>query len=92
LLAGGATDPGAPDNRAGRSENVVLVHVLLRGVFGVLDRMQLVAMGQVRVMARLLVVARFGVLGRFAMMLGRLFEVLGRFVVVVMNFVLLAHG
>jgi hypothetical protein len=72
--------------------NVVRVRVHLCGVFSVLDRVQLVAMGQVSVMARLFVLAGFRVLGRFAVMPGGLVEVLGRFVMVMMNFVLVAHG
>ena len=75
-----------------QSVNVVLVRVLFRGVLGVLDGMQFMAMGQVRMMARLFVMAGFRMLGRFAMVLGSLFKVLGCFVVVMMDFVLVAHG
>ncbi|MBB6189109.1 hypothetical protein [Rhodanobacter sp. MP7CTX1] len=68
------------------------VRVLLGGVLGVFDRVQLVAMCQVSVMARLFVLAGFRVLGGFAVMAGGLVEVLGRFMMVMMNFVLVAHG
>ena len=78
--------------RLGQSVNVVFVRVLFRSVLGVLDGMQLMAMGQMRMMARLFVMAGFSMLGRFAMVLGSLFEVLGRFVMVMMDFVLVAHG
>jgi hypothetical protein len=72
--------------------NVVLVRVLLGGLLGVFDGVQLVAVGQVSVVARLFVMTRFGVLGCFAVMLGGFVEVLGRFMMVMMNFVLVAHG
>jgi hypothetical protein len=68
------------------------VRVLFCGVLGMLDRVQLVAMRQVGVMAGLFVLAGFRVFGRFAMMPGGLVEVLGRFMMVMMNFVLVAHG
>ena len=72
--------------------NVVRVRVHLCGVLGVLDRVQLVAMGQVSVMARFFVLAGFRAPGRFTVMPGGLVEVLGRFMMVMMNFVLVAHG
>ena len=72
--------------------HVVLVRVLLCSVFGVLDRMQLVAVGQVRMMAGLVVITCFGMFGCCAMVPGGLVEVLGGFVMVMMNFVLVAHG
>jgi hypothetical protein len=72
--------------------SVVRVHLLLGGVFGVLDRVQLVAMRQVRVVTGFFVLAGFCVLGCFAVMACGLIEVLGRFMVVMMNFVLVAHG
>ena len=78
--------------RVGQSVHVVLVRVLLGSVFGVFDRMQLVAVGQVRMVAGLVVIACFGMFGRCAMVLGGLIEVLGGFVMVMMNFVLVAHG
>jgi hypothetical protein len=81
---------GAPSG--GRSMNVVRVCVHLCGVLGVLDCVQLVAMRQVRVMAGFFVLAGFRVLGRFAVMAGGLVEVLRRFMMVMMNFVLVAHG
>ena len=72
--------------------NVVRVRVHLCGVLGVLDRVQLVAMRQVGVMAGLFVLAGFRVLGRFAVMPGGFVEVHCRFMMVMMNFVLVAHG
>jgi hypothetical protein len=72
--------------------NVVRVRVLLCGVLGVLDRVQLVAVRQVSVMAGFFVLAGFRVFGRFAVMTGGFVEVLGRFMMVMMNFVLVAHG
>jgi hypothetical protein len=66
--------------------------MLLGSVFGVFDRVQLVAVGQVRMVAGLVVIACLGMFGCCAMVLGGLVEVLGGFVMVVMNFVLVAHG
>jgi hypothetical protein len=78
--------------RAARLSAVaVLVNVLLGGVLGVIDGVQLVAVRELGVMAGLLVVARFGVGGGFAVMVGRVLVVLGGLVVVVMNLVI-AHG
>jgi hypothetical protein len=70
---------------------VMLCGVLLRGMFGVLDRMELVAMRKVRMMACRVVVAGLGMLCRFAMMLGCLVQMLCSFVVMMMNLVL-AHA
>ena len=72
--------------------NVVRVRVLLCGVLGVLDRVQFVTVRQVSVMAGLFVLAGFRVFGRFAVMTGGFVEVFGRFMMVMMNFVLVAHG
>jgi len=69
----------------------VVVRVLLRGVLRVLDRMQLVAVREVRVVACLLVVAGFGVVRGLAMMLGGVVVVLRGFAVVMMD-VMVAHG
>ncbi len=60
-------------------------------VFGMLGRVQLVAMSDVRMVAGFLVITGFGVLGRFAMMLGGVVVVLGGFMVMMVNFVL-GHG
>jgi hypothetical protein len=76
----------------GRLLNVVLVRVLLGGVLGVFNRVQLVAVGQMSVVAGFFVLAGFRVPGCFAVMLGGFIEVLGSFVMVMMNFVLVAHG
>jgi len=70
----------------------VQVRCLLGRVFSVLARVQPVTMRQVGMVARTLVVAGFGVLGCFAMMLRGRIKVLGCFVMMVMNFVLIAHG
>jgi hypothetical protein len=72
--------------------NVVLVRVFLCSVLGVLDGVQLVAMSQMRVVAGLVVMAGFRVLGGFAVMLGGFVEMLGGFMMMLMNFVLVAHG
>jgi hypothetical protein len=72
--------------------NVVRVRVHLCGLLGVLDRVQFVAVRQVSVMARLFMLAGFRVCGCFAMMPGGFVEVLRRFMMVMMNFVLVAHG
>jgi hypothetical protein len=50
----------------------VLIGVLLRSVLVVLGGMQRTAVGYFRVMGGLLVIARLGVLGSFAMVLGRM--------------------
>jgi len=70
----------------------VQVRRLLGRVFSVLARVQPVTMRQVSMVACSLVVAAFRVLGRFAMMLRCRIEVFGCFVMMVMNFVLIAHG
>jgi hypothetical protein len=69
----------------------MLCRVLLSGMFGVLDRMQFVAMREVRMMACRIVVASLGMFCRFAMMLGCLVQMLCSFVVMMMNLVL-AHA
>jgi hypothetical protein len=70
---------------------VMLRGVFLGSVFGMLDRMQLVTMRDMRVMACRFMIARLGMLCRFAMMLGRFFQMLCSFVVMMMNLVL-AHA
>jgi hypothetical protein len=50
----------------------VLIGVLLRSVLVVLGGMQRMAVGYFGVMSGLLVIARLGVLGSFAMVLGRM--------------------
>jgi hypothetical protein len=68
-----------------------MVRVLLGRVLGMLDGVQLVAVRKVRVVARLLMVARFSVVGGLAMMLGGVLVVLRGFVVMMMD-VVVAHG
>jgi hypothetical protein len=65
---------------------------LLGRMLGVFAGVQPVTMGKVRMVACSLVVALFSMLRCFAMMPGGRIEVLGCFVVMVMNFVLIAHG
>lgn len=65
---------------------------LLGGMLGVLARMQAMTVREMRMMAGRLVIARLGMLRCFAMVPGGRIEVLGCFVVMVMNFVLIAHG
>jgi hypothetical protein len=72
--------------------NVVRVCMHLCRKLGVLDRVQLVAVRQVSVMARLFMLTGFRVHGCFAVMPGGLVEVLRCFMMVMMNFVLVAHG
>jgi hypothetical protein len=67
------------------------MRMLLRGVLGVLDGVQLVTVREVSMVARLLVVAGFGVARGFAMMFGGMLMVLRGFVVVMMD-VVVAHG
>jgi hypothetical protein len=90
--ANGAPGLGAPDIASDQSVHVVLVRVLLCSVFGVFDCVQLVTMGKVRMMAGLVVIACLGMFGCCAVVPGGLVEVLGGFMMVVMNFVLVAHG
>jgi len=78
--------------RVGQSLHVVFVRVFFGRVFGLLDGMQFVAVGKVRMVAGFIVMACFGMLGCCAMVSGSLVEVLGGFVMVMMNFVLVAHG
>jgi hypothetical protein len=89
-LPGGAPGPGTPSSD--RSMNVVRLRVLLRCVLSVVKRVQLVAVRQMGVMAGLFVLAGFRMLGCFAVMLGGCIEVFRRFMMVMMNFVLVAHG
>jgi hypothetical protein len=69
----------------------MLCRVFLRGVLGVFYRMQFVTMREVRVVTRHVMITNLGMLGRFAMMLGCLFQMLCSFVVMMMNLVL-AHA
>jgi hypothetical protein len=62
--------------------------VLFGGVLGVLDGVQFVAVREMGMMARLLVIAGLGVRRRLAMVLGRVLVVLRGFVVMVMNLML----
>jgi hypothetical protein len=70
----------------------VQVSRLLGRVFSMFGCMQAMSVGDMSVVACCLVVARISVFGSFPMMLGSCIEVLGRFGVVMMNFVLVAHG
>jgi hypothetical protein len=79
-------------NRLDQSVAAVQMRCLLGRVFSVLERVKMVAMGQVSMVARNFVIIGLRVLGSFAMMLRGRFEVLGSFVMMVMNFVLIAHG
>jgi hypothetical protein len=69
----------------------MLCGVFLRGVFGVLDRMQFVTVREVRMVTCRVVVTGFGMFCRFAMMLGCLVQMLCSFVVMMMN-LMLAHA
>jgi hypothetical protein len=65
---------------------------MMRGVFlcrmlGVFDCVQLMAMGEMSVVARFLVIARLRKTGRLPMVLRSVLVMLGRFVVMMMNFV-----
>lgn len=71
---------------------VMFAGVLLGRMLGVFDRMQLVAVREVRMMAGRLVIALLGMLGGFTMMLGRFFQMFCRFVVMMMNLVLSVHA
>ena len=68
----------------------VLVRVFLRRVLGMFDGVQLVPVREVRMVARLLVVAGFGVMGGLAMMLGGVLVVFRGFLVMLMD-VVVAH-
>jgi hypothetical protein len=65
----------------------VLLRVLLRGVLGVLDGVELVAVREVRVMARLLVLAMLGMVRRLAMVLGGMLVMFGGLAMMVMHVV-----
>ena len=65
---------------------------LLGRMFGMLAGMQTMTMREVRMVAGCLVIARLGMLRCFAMVLRGRIEVLGCFAVIVMSFVLIAHG
>ena len=68
--------------RAARSSLLVVLGVMLRGLVAMLGRMQFMRMRHVGVMARLLVIARFVVLGGFTMVVRGSLVMLGRGLVV----------
>jgi hypothetical protein len=70
-----------------QSKSAVMFGVLLGGVFVVLDGMQVMAMSDLGVMRSLFVIAGFVVLGRLAMMLGRVVVVERRLLVMLVNLV-----
>lgn len=70
----------------------VQVHGLLRCMLSMFAGVQSMAMGYMGMMACLRVIAGLGMLCRFAMMFRGSIEMLGRFFVMMMNFVLVAHG
>jgi hypothetical protein len=70
----------------------VQVHGLLRCMLGMFAGVQPMAMGNMGMMTCLPVIAGLGMLCRFAMMFRSSIEMLGRFFVMVVNFVLVAHG
>ena len=72
--------------------HVMFVRVFLSRMLGMFDRMQLMAMRKVCVMAGFLVIAAFSVLSCFAMMFSSFVQMLCRFVVMMMNLVLGAHA
>ena len=57
----------------------VFVSVVLAGFFGMKNSVDMVAVGDVRVMARALMIPRFVAFGGCSMMLGSVFVVLGSF-------------
>jgi len=67
-------------------------YMLLGSMLGMLDGMKLVAVSQMRMMTGRSVITRLSVPGRFAMMLGGLFQMLRRFVVMMMNLVFGVHA
>jgi hypothetical protein len=69
----------------------VLENMLLRRVIGMANRMQLVAMGKMSVVARFCVIALFGIAGRVAVVSRCMFEVRGGFVMVLMDLVFFLH-
>jgi hypothetical protein len=70
----------------------MLGYMLLGRMLGMLDRMKLVAVGQMRMMTGRSMVTSLSVPGCFAMMLGGLFQMFCRFVVMMMNLVFGAHA
>jgi hypothetical protein len=68
----------------------VLVGVVLPGFLGMMGSVQRMAVGDVGMVAGLLVVARFVVLCRFPVMFGRVFMMLCRLVMMFRTFV--SHG
>jgi hypothetical protein len=70
----------------------VQVRSLLRRMLSMFAGVQSMTMGHMGMMACFRVVTGFGTLRRFAMMFRSSIEMPGCFVVMVMNFVLVAHG
>lgn len=90
-LAGPPLSLGRPALPA-RSSLLVVLGVMLRGLVAVMGRMQFMRMRHVGVMARLLVIARFVVLGGFTMVVRGSLVMLGRGLVVAATLVRLrAH-
>jgi hypothetical protein len=68
-----------------------MLGVLFGSMFGVIDRRQLVTMGEMGMMSGLFMIAGLREARCFAMVLGRVFVVLGGFVMVMMDAVFV-HG
>jgi hypothetical protein len=66
--------------------------MLLRGRFGVMPGMEMMRMGEMRVMGRILMLFIFRVLHRLVMMMRGLFVMLGGVLVMIDGGVMLAHG
>jgi len=83
-----------PTRSPARSGILVAVFggVMFARFFGVMGRVQAVAVSYVCVMARLFMVAGCIMPGRFAVMFRRILMVLGRRIVVVGAFVIFRHG
>jgi hypothetical protein len=69
----------------------MMLGVVNAGLVGMLVRMQLMAMRDMRMMGRLFMVACFMVLGGFMMMLGGLFVMMGGLAVMFSTFVSCRH-
>jgi hypothetical protein len=69
----------------------VLIGVLLRSVLVVLGGMQRLAVGYFGVMGGLLVITRLGVLGSFAMVLGRMLVMVRGELVMFVNVMVIHH-
>ena len=70
---------------------VMMLGVVNARLVGMLVRVQLVAMRDLRMMGRLFMVARFVVFGGFVMMLGGLFVMVGGLAVMFSTFVSCRH-